>query len=51
MVAGTMYGVTPGYLTLKILGAGVRGERLAYDTCPADETDASVVTIGGFVFG
>jgi len=44
-------GVTPGYLTLKILGERVRGERLAYDTCPADEADASVVTIGGFVFG
>jgi len=44
-------GVTPGYLTLKILGDGVRGERLAYDTCPADEADTSAVTIGGVVFG
>jgi hypothetical protein len=44
-------GVTPGYLTLKILGEGVRGERLAYETCPADEADRSAVTIGGVVFG
>ena len=44
-------GVTPGYLTLKILGEGVRGQRLAYDTCPADEADTSAVTIGGVVFG
>jgi len=48
-------GVTPGYLTLKILegmgGEGVRGQRLAYDICPADEADTSAVTIGGFVFG
>lgn len=44
-------GVTPGYLALKILGEGIRGEKLAYDTCPADETDTSAVTIGGLVFG
>ena len=48
-------GVTPGYLMLKILGEGVRGELLAYDTCPADEADTSAVTsavtIGGVVFG
>ncbi|MBX3051555.1 MAG: AmmeMemoRadiSam system protein B [Caldilineaceae bacterium] len=44
-------GVTPGYLTLKILGEGVRGARLAYDTCSADEADTSAVTIGGVVFG
>lgn len=44
-------GVTPGYLTLKILGDGIRGERLAYDTCPANEADTSAVTIGGVVFG
>ncbi len=44
-------GVTPGYLTLKILGEGVRGERLAYDSCPADEANTSTVTIGGVVFG
>ncbi len=44
-------GVTPGYLTLKILGEGVLGERLAYDSCPADESDTSAVTIGGVVFG
>ena len=44
-------GVTPGYLALKILGEGIRGQRLAYDTCPADETDTSAVTIGGLVFG
>ncbi|MBI3961050.1 MAG: AmmeMemoRadiSam system protein B [Chloroflexi bacterium] len=44
-------GVTPGYLTLAILGEGVRGERLAYDSCPADEADTSAVTIGGVVFG
>lgn len=44
-------GLTPGYLTLKILGEGTRGEGLAYDTCPADEADRSAVTIGGVVFG
>ncbi|MFZ1756284.1 MAG: hypothetical protein WAU10_21215 [Caldilineaceae bacterium] len=40
----------PSYLTLKILGEGVRGARLAYDTCPADKADMSAVTIGGVVF-
>ena len=44
-------GLTPTYLTLKILGKGVRGERLAYDSCPADEASTSAVTIGGVVFG
>ncbi len=44
-------GVTPGYLTMKILGEGVQGQRLAYDTCPADDADTSAVTIGGVVFG
>jgi len=44
-------GVTPGYLTLKILGDGMQGERLAYDSYPADEADTSAVTIGGVIFG
>jgi len=43
-------GVTPGYLALKILGDGVRGRRLAYDSCPADDGETSAVTIGGLLF-
>ena len=37
-------GVSPFYLTLKHLGA-TRGQTLDYDMCPADDSNASVVTI------
>lgn len=42
-------GVPPIYLTLRMLGAA-RGERVAYDRCPADENGTSVVSICGVVF-
>jgi hypothetical protein len=42
-------GVSPIYLTLKLLGA-VRGELTGYASCPADEQDTSAVTVAGVVF-
>jgi AmmeMemoRadiSam system protein B len=42
-------GVPPIYLALRMLGA-TRGERVAYDRCPADENGTSVVSICGIVF-
>ncbi|MBL8096594.1 MAG: AmmeMemoRadiSam system protein B [Anaerolineales bacterium] len=42
-------GLSPTYLALKAMGP-VEGERVAYDVCPADAGETSVVTIGGVVF-
>lgn len=42
-------GVTPIYLTLQLLG-DVVGVPAGYDVCPADDTNTSVVTVGGMVF-
>jgi len=52
-------GVTPIYLTMRLLEMlnhndsvfdKLIGSSVAYDTCPADEMDTSVVTIGGVLF-
>ncbi len=47
-------GVAPIYLTMQSLGAtadvGIRGHHTGYATCPADEQDTSVVTVGGVIF-
>lgn len=43
-------GVAPIYLTMRLLDAA-RGECTGYATCPADEHDTSVVTVGGVLFG
>jgi len=52
-------GVTPIYLTMRLLSnlkaaenaiQGLTGTAVAYDTCPADDTNTSVVTIGGILF-
>ena len=43
-------GVTPIYLTMRLLeqmAGPIRGQQVAYDTCPADEANTSVVTISG----
>lgn len=42
-------GLSPGYLILQALGA-TEGECVAYQPCPADEQDTSVVTVCGIVF-
>ena len=42
-------GVSPIYLALRMLG-DVRGERVSYDRCPADEHDTSLVSVCGVVF-
>jgi len=42
-------GLSPVYLTLKTLGA-TEGECVAYQACPADERDTSVVTVAGLIF-
>jgi hypothetical protein len=42
-------GVAPIYLTLRLLGA-VEGLPVGYAVCPADDSDTSVVTVGGMVF-
>lgn len=42
-------GVAPIYLTMETIGAK-RGEPVGYATCPADDYDTSVVTIGGMIF-
>ncbi|MCX6045262.1 MAG: AmmeMemoRadiSam system protein B [Chloroflexi bacterium] len=43
-------GVAPIYLTMRLLAA-THGECTGYATCPADEHDTSVVTVGGVLFG
>ena len=42
-------GLSPTYLAMKLMGM-VEGERVAYDVCPADAAETSVVTIAGVVF-
>jgi AmmeMemoRadiSam system protein B len=42
-------GLPPLYLALRLLGA-TTGERVAYDQCPADDHDTSIVSVGGAVF-
>ncbi len=43
-------GVSPFYLMLKLLG-DVEGQVLSYDQCPADQANASLVSVCGMVFG
>ncbi len=40
-------GLSPIYLTLKLVGDGVVGESLGYDQCPADADGGSLVSIAG----
>jgi len=47
--ANNVCGVTPIYLTMHATRA-IAGEPVGYATCPADDFDTSVVTIGGMVF-
>jgi hypothetical protein len=42
-------GIPPIYLTLQLLSP-VKGEMVAYELCPADQQDTSVVSICGMVF-
>ncbi|MEZ4862220.1 MAG: AmmeMemoRadiSam system protein B [Caldilineaceae bacterium] len=42
-------GVAPIYLTMRTLAA-TEGEHIGYATCPADDYNTSVVTVGGMVF-
>jgi MEMO1 family protein len=52
--ANNVCGLAPIYLTMHTLGASpqtpLRGHPAGYATCPADEHDTSVVTIGGMIF-
>jgi hypothetical protein len=43
-------GVSPFYLMLRLLGE-VEGHLLAYDQCPADSSNTSLVSVCGMVFG
>ncbi len=43
-------GLAPIYLALRLL-APAEGQLVDYDLCPADETDTSVVSVCGVVFG
>lgn len=43
-------GVSPFYLMLKLLGS-VEGQTVAYDQCPADAGNTSLVSVCGMVFG
>ena len=43
-------GVSPFYLMLRLLG-DVEGHILAYDQCPADQMNTSLVSVCGMVFG
>ena len=43
-------GVSPFYLMLSLLG-DVEGQILAYDQCPADQRNTSLVSVCGMVFG
>lgn len=40
-------GLSPIYLTLKLVGDGVTGESMGYDQCPADADGGSLVSIAG----
>jgi len=43
-------GAAPFYLMLRLLG-DVEGQPIAYDQCPADHEDTSLVSVCGMVFG
>ena len=43
-------GVSPFYLMLRLLG-DVEGQVVAYDQCPADQRNTSLVSVCGMVFG
>ncbi len=43
-------GVSPFYLMLRLLG-DVEGQIVAYDQCPADQRNTSLVSVCGMVFG
>jgi hypothetical protein len=43
-------GVAPFYLMLRLLG-DVEGQIVAYDQCPADQRNTSLVSVCGMVFG
>lgn len=47
--ANNVCGLAPTYLALQLLGA-TKGERVGYDSCPADEENTSVVTVASIVF-
>jgi AmmeMemoRadiSam system protein B len=47
--ANNVCGVAPIYLTLRLLGA-VEGTPTGYATCPADNDNTSVVTVGGVIW-
>lgn len=42
-------GTSPIYLAMHMMGQ-VQGEQIAYDRCPADEENTSIVSISGIVF-
>ena len=43
-------GLTPIYLALRVLGAGVSGRVTAYDQCPADPMGGSLVSVAGVIW-
>ncbi len=43
-------GLSPFYLALRLLGE-VEGQVVAYDQCPADQSNTSLVSVCGMVFG
>ncbi len=47
--AHNVCGVAPIYLTLRLLG-DVEGTPAGYQSCPADATNHSAVTVGGMIF-
>ncbi len=49
--AHNVCGLPPGYLALRFMGSGVRGETVGYARCPADEARTSWVSVGGVVWG
>lgn len=52
--ANNVCGVAPIYLTMRALAGNsanpLRGQHIGYATCPADEQNTSVVTVGGMIF-
>ncbi|MCS6843731.1 MAG: AmmeMemoRadiSam system protein B [Caldilineales bacterium] len=44
-------GVSPFYLALRLMGSDVEGQLVAYDQCPADSHNTSLVSVCGMVFG
>lgn len=49
--AHNVCGLPPGYLALRFMGPGVRGEAVGYERCPADDARTSWVSVGGVVWG